>query len=320
MRLTKRNHYNPCFWTALWNKDYHKRMMKNLAHPMPARNHVVHSLNVKSGKIHKSKVEEIHYDKNLGIAEISREDAECFVKKYHSGNFVEFLIANKASEYPVFLDFEQILTEIEKLPPYDVLIKVAKKKLIETVEEKSYLGCFIVIQQIRSHAIMNALIQFYEGIGEKKFEHFITLKWMLSNVGFLFKLVHPLVTCRWTLFSVADDLFPLCDSPILVNPRSLMIALSPELLLEIDRTIPAREDECLLKRRIRRRKLDEFRRRTIGNTFREIIGNEKILRKWKTSPEFIKRVSLMSNTKQYNKMVHKEGNKEIWHINAYSSY
>jgi len=319
MKLAKRNHYNPCFWTALWNRDYYNRVAKNLVHPLPARDHVVHALNVKSGKIHKSKVKNIHYDKNLGIAEISKEAAEEFAKKYHPDHYEKFLLDNKMATYPVFLDFEQILTGIEKLPPYEVLIKVAQKGQIESAEEKAYLGCFIILQQMRSHAIMNALIQFHEGLGEKKFEHFVTLKWMLSDTNFLFSLVYPIISCRWTLFSVVNDLFPLCDSPILVKPNSLMVALSPKLLLEIERTIPARENECRLRQRIKRRKLDEFRRRTIGNTFREIIGNEKILRKWKITPEFSQRVAMMKNVKQYNRIVRKEGNRELWHINAYAN-
>ncbi len=319
MKLAKRNHYNPCFWTALWNEDYYERTAKNLNHPLPARDHVVHALNVKSGQIHKSKVENIHYDKNLGIAEISKTAAEKFAKKYHPDSYENFILANETATYPVFIDFEQILTELEKLPPYKVLLKVAQNNRIESTEEKAYLGCFIVIQQMRSHAIMNAMIQFHEELGDHKFEHFVTLKWMIGDTNFLFSLVDPIISCRWTLFAVSDNLFPLCDSPILVKPHSLMVALSPKLLLEIERTIPDREYECRLRQTIKRRKLDEFRRRTIGNTFREIIGNEKILKKWKSTQEFSERVAMMNDLKHYNRLVRKEGNRELWHINAYAN-
>ncbi len=317
MKFTKRNHYNPCFWTALWNEDYYERSAKNLTQPLPARNHVVHALNVKSGQIHKSKVGNVHYDKNLGIAEISRTAVEEFAKKYHPDRYEKFLLDNETATYPVFIDFEQILTELEKLPPYKVLLKVAQKKQIESTEEKAFLGCFIVIQQMRSHAIMNAMIQFHEEIGEHKFEHFVTLKWMLSDTNFLFSLVDPIISCRWTLFAVSDNIFPLCDSPILVKPHSLMVALSPKLLLEIERTIPDGEYECRLKQTINQSKLDEFRRRTIGNTFREIIGNEMLLKKWKSTQEFSERVTMMNDLKLYNRLVRKEGNRELWHINAY---
>ena len=172
MKLAKRNHYNPCFWTALWNEDYYERTVNNINHPSPARDHVVHALNVKSGQIYNSKVDNIHYDKNLGIAEISRSAAEKFAKKYHSDYYEDFILANQTATYPIFIDFEQILTELEKLPPYKILLEVVKKNRIESVEEKAYLGCFIVIQQMRSHAIMNSMIQFHEEQGDHKFEAF----------------------------------------------------------------------------------------------------------------------------------------------------
>ena len=152
-----------------------------------------------------------------------------------------------------------------------------------------------------------------------KFEHFVTLKWMLGDTKFLFSLVYPIVSCRWTLFAVSTNILPLCDSPILVKPHSIMVALSPRLLLEIERTIPAHEDQCRLRQKIKRRKLDEFRRRTIGNTFREIIGNKKILKKWKNTKEFGERVTMMNDLKNYNRLICKEGNRELWHINAYSN-
>lgn len=230
MKLAKRNHYNPCFWTALWNGEYYENMAKNIPQPLPPRDHVIYALNVKSGKIRKSKVDNIHYDKNLGVAEISKTAAEEFVRKYHPDYYEKFILSNENVTYPVFIDFEQILTELEKLPPYKVLLQVAQKNRIESIEEKAHLGCFIVIQNMRSHAIMNAMIQFHEESQGYKFEHFVTLKWMLGDTEFLFSLVYPIVSCRWTLFAVSTNLFPLCDSPILIKPHSLMVALSPRLL------------------------------------------------------------------------------------------
>ncbi|MBI9086697.1 MAG: hypothetical protein JEZ11_24080 [Desulfobacterales bacterium] len=317
MRFAKRNHYNPCFWTALWNEAYYAMAAKNSTKPLSPREQVVYALNVKSRKIRKSKVDDVHYDKNLGVAEISKEAAEEFAKKYHPDQYETFLLANENAEYPVYIDFEQILSELEKLPPYKVLLQVAQKGRIESAEEKAHLGCFVVIQNIRSHAIMNAMIQLHEK--EYKFEHFVTLKWMLGDTDFLFSLVYPIVTCRWTLFGVNEHLFPLCDSPILIKPKSIMVALSPRLLLEIEREVPAREGEWRLRRTINTSKLNEFRRRTIGNTFREIIGNEKTLKKWKDTRAFRERVSIMSNLKNYNTLVRIKGNRELWHINAYSN-
>ena len=318
-RPAKRNHYNPCFWAALWNDEYYDRIAKNLAQSLPPREHEVYALNVRSGQIHKTKVDNVHYDKNLGVAEISRKTAEEFARRYHPSRYENFALANKNATYPVFIDFEQILTELEKLPPYKVLLQVIQQNRIKSAEEKAYLGCFIVLQNLRSHAIMNAMIQSHEELQEHKFEHFVTLKWMIGDTKFLFSLVYPIVARQWTLFAVGANLFPLCDSPILVKPHSIMVALSPRLLLEIDRTIPAREDEYRLRQTIKQGKLEEFRRRTIGNTFREIIGSEELLKSWKSTREFSERVIMMRDFKCYNRLVQNEGDRELWQINAYGN-
>jgi hypothetical protein len=319
MKHTKRNHYNPCFWTALWNEDYYERAVRKVAHPFPSRQHKVYALNVKSGQIYQSTVENIHYDKNLGIAEISREAAEDFARRYHPDDYENFVRANDSDTYPVFIDFEQILTELEKLPPYEILMKVAQRGRIESAEEKANLGCFLVLQMLRSHAIMNAMIQWHEELQRHKFEHFVTLKWMIGDTKSLFALVYPIIACRWTLFAIDDDLFPLCDSPVLVKPHSLMVALSPRLLLEVEPPIPDSDDECHVRESIKRRKLEEFRHRTIGNTFREIIGNQQVLQRWQSTREFRDRVAIMNDLKRYNRIVQSEGTRELWQINAYGN-
>lgn len=268
--------------------------------------------------MHKTKVDKIHFDKNLGVAEISRNAIEKFVKKYHPDQYEEFIFENNKTDYPVYLDFEEILTALEKMPPYKVLLDVAKKRKIETTEEKAFLGCFLIIQQLRSHAIMNAMIQFYSELQEYKFEHFITLKWMLSDPNFLFSLVAPIVDCQWTLFDVEDNIFPQCDTPILVNAQSIMVAISPQLLLEVERNAPSGDTICDIRNTIDESKYDEFRRRMIGNTFREIVGSEVILKNWQITQEFTERAKMMKNLQSYNKLVCKDENRELWHINAYS--
>ena len=122
MKLTKRNHYNPCFWIALWNSYYYCEFANSNIPSLSPRNYSVYSLSVKSGRVHKTKVDKIHYDKNLGVAEISRNAIEKFVKKYHPDQYEEFIFENNKTDYPVYLDFEEILTALEKMPPYKVLL------------------------------------------------------------------------------------------------------------------------------------------------------------------------------------------------------
>jgi hypothetical protein len=66
--------------------------------------------------------------------------------------------------------------------------------------------------------------------------------------------------------------------------------------------------------------LTEFRRRTIGNTFREIIGDKATLEVWKASEEFQARAELMKDAKRYNELVWQEGSKELWRLNKYGGH
>lgn len=320
MNFTKRNHYNPCFWTAHWNPDYF-RCTTGGWQPGKPRKQRVCALNVKSGDIREDSVENVHFQKGLGLAEITREAAEDFVHRHYPGTYEEFLQLNKQAPYPIEIDFEGFFTGIERLLPYRVLKDVVRRGSIQSAEEKTALACFIVFQNMRCHSIMNAMIEWHTGLEHHKFEHFMTLKWLIADKQAMFRLVLPLVTCRWTLFNMAADTFPLCDSPVLVQPHSIMIALSPRLLLEIQQNVLESEYQWQVCRTIEHSKLDEFRRRTIGNTFREIIfGDRNVLELWQRTPEFQDRIVLVrGDVKSYNQLVLSEGAKELWHINAHGN-
>ncbi|MCO5196177.1 MAG: DUF4238 domain-containing protein [Anaerolineae bacterium] len=320
MEFTKRNHYNPCFWTAYWNQDYYKQSLSNSVDKVRAREQIVYALNVKSDKIYRTTVENVHFDKYLGVAEITLETAKEFCKRHHPDKYEEFCQESTEDQYPVYIDFEEILTAIENMPSYQILLKVIKHQSIATVQEKVFLASFVFLQLLRSHAIMNSMLEMNSELGQEKFEYFIQLKWMLSDADLLFKAVAPLVFSQWTLYRTARDTFPLTDSAVLVNPNSIMTALSPRLMLEISSSMNARENEWHIKRSIKRSKMREFRRRTIGNTFREIIfSDEKVLRRWQNSSDFRQRVKTVEEMGSYNLIVTRLGERDLWHINAFGN-
>jgi len=319
MDITKRNHYNPCFWTALWNRAYYKKAIAGVATIDPPRKQVVHALNIKSQKIYPISAERVHYDKNLGIAEISRSAAESFVRRYHPNRYEQFVAENAISSYPVYIDFENIFTGIEATPAYQTLLKVATTQIVGNIVEKCYLASFVVLQNLRSHSMMNSMIDWHEETGREKFEHLVVLKWMLSDPDFLFNLINPLINSKWNIYKASDHCLPLCDSPILIQPESIMIALSPQLLLEIRVDTPAPEGNIPTCQEIDSTLLEEYRLRTIGNTFREIIGEPKQLEIWRVSEELQRRSELMKDVKKYNEMIRSVGNQELWHINAYGN-
>lgn len=287
--------------------------------PRP-RDQVVSVLSVKSDKILRDKVDNIHYDKFAGRAEISREDAEAFARRYHPDRYDEFLVENRSAPYPLIIDFETVFTGIEQSPAYDTLLKVIRCQEIATAEDKANLAAFVVIQLFRSHAVMNAGLEWHKELGRPKFEHLINLKWFLSDADALYAAVAPFAFAYWTLFVVSHHTFPLCDSPVLVSPNSVMVALSPTLLLEILPKVKAGEDQCRLEDHVPASKIEQFRKRTIGNTFREIIFSRRlVLEQWQTSAEFQRRVAQMRNMSAYNQLVVKNEQRELWLLNAYGN-
>ena len=114
MQLTKRNHYTPCFWAALWNETYYRSFLAGTVKGESVRDQPVHALSVKSGRLLETTVGNVHFDKNLGMAEITRESAEDFVKRHHPDKFEEFARTNATAKYPVFLDIVDILSGLER--------------------------------------------------------------------------------------------------------------------------------------------------------------------------------------------------------------
>jgi hypothetical protein len=96
-----------------------------------------------------------------------------------------------------------------------------------------------------------------------------------------------------------------------------MVALSPRLLLEISVGVFAGDNLGILKDSIEPNKLSEFGRRTIGNTFREVIFPSKtLLESWQKLQEFKDRVEVIRKMKHFNTLVAKNSNGELWKINS----
>jgi hypothetical protein len=65
--FTKRNHFNPCFWTALWNEEYFENWVRAEQSNTEPREQLIFALNLRSNKIYKTKVANLFYEKNLGL-------------------------------------------------------------------------------------------------------------------------------------------------------------------------------------------------------------------------------------------------------------
>jgi hypothetical protein len=307
-KLTKRNHYNPCFWSAFWNPDYYRASVQMLRPAKAAREQEVFALNVKSGTIIKTNVNNVHFEKKLGLAEISREAAEAFCRKYQ--------IKQPKDGYPTFLDFEPILSTLEQLQPYQVLLDTIRLQRITSLEQRLHLALFVYLQYFRSHSVMKSSLEWHQTLGIEKFEAFLALTSMITNYESVAEVMLPLMECQWTLFALSDDTFPLSDSPVLISYKDIIVPLSPRLLLEIRRRVRGSDGECQVRRRIKIGKLADFRRRTIGNTFRQLIfGSRQLLERWSASRDFQQRHELMKGVNTYNRFM----GQDMWLINEFAT-
>lgn len=293
--LTKRNHSNPCFWTAFWNVDYYfAKTTGGMPCLLKAREQVVYSLNAKADKIIQPKVKEVHVENDLGSAQITPEAMKDFCKRHFPTKYETFAKDMENHPETLIMDLEQILSSLENTPAYQSLIRVITKETIDHRDEIAHLSSFIVFQHFRSHAVLRAALECCKTAKIERFEYYLLLKQAMGNSDFLFSHSNPLATSHWIVYRTENHCFPLPDTPVLMAPQNIMIALSPRMLLEIDCTIYRPEGSWEIKDGISKGKADEYRCRAIANTYKEVIFHDSVaLEKWRNTEDFKQRVELL---------------------------
>lgn len=315
MGITKRTHYNPCFWTALWNKTYYTKVLDNENASLKVRKQKVYSLNIFMNEVRHIRTSETFFEKKLGLIDFDSNDIRKFVERNYPENAEERNIPIKDEE--LRLDFENIFTTLEKSPAYTNLISIARDKQINSLEEKGNIATLLIIHSIRNHVTINSIIEFGKPIGHTKLEYFIHLKWMLHDSEYLKSIVLKYVTGDW-IFYISKKPFPLIDSPVTNNNGLVLCTLNPYLILTIDLTNSSGKIKYTSSVPSGLRK--KIRRRLISNTYREIVFNtEKQALMWKNSKEWDKRRKLILNKSTYSGLIHKIGNEELWQINKYAN-
>jgi hypothetical protein len=311
--FTKRNHYNPCFWTAMWNRTYFRAFLDGDTEREKAREQTVWVLNFRSARIYETKVDSVHYDKGLGIAEINTESMKRFCRKWFPSEYNG--LASYITEHPesLYLDFEDILAGIESKGVYDSLMEAVKIGDLYSVEHKGFLTVTLIIHAMRSHEMMASMVEAASLRGMDKWEYFWLLKNVLGNPSMLARAVTPLACSRWVLYRTDDHRFPLCDSPVMINRDTVMVVLSPRLLLEINLNTLAPENDWTVRDSINKSKFREFRRRSIENGFKQLIFSDREeLEEWSKSPGFKARNAALNDINKRRNLIGDSANRVIW--------
>lgn len=151
--FTNINHYNPCFWTALWNTAYFDAYRAGDTAGKESRKQVVYALNLRCDKILETTVECVHYQKGLGIAEITAESAKAYVSRAFPDELHEWVKVLNENPETVYLDFEDLLSGMEGQHAYLALMKASMRGGLESAEHKGFICCFLVLHAMRSYEL-----------------------------------------------------------------------------------------------------------------------------------------------------------------------
>lgn len=318
MDLTKRNHYNPCFWTALWNQDYLLAIRRGARPKLPARRHFVYSLCMKPGKTIETVVDNVHFDTNLGLADMTPESMKDFCRRRFPEEYKK--VAQYVDENPeaLVMDFENILRGVESPHGHEHFLDAAKQGDFGSAEHKGFVSVLLIMQAMRSHEFMQAMLASTESAGIAKWEYFWLLKGAWSDRVVLSRAVSPLAMARWTLYRTERDRFPLCDSPVMIGRDSVMVPLSPRLLAEVDFTVASPEDEWIVREGIPNSKFREFRRRAIQNSFKDIIFSDRDeLHRWLELKECQARRRSLNSEAGYADAVREAAMRVTWAVGGF---
>jgi hypothetical protein len=318
--FTKKNHYNPCFWTALWNENYYASFCSDLQRSEP-RKQVVQSLNLYSGRIYPTTVERVHFQKGLGVAEITPESAINYCEKWFPDKAAELRDDVATNPETVYIDFEDLLEGMGHQHAYEALMRAARIGNFESVPHKGFVACFLSLHATRSIELMTTAIRRAEANGMAKWEYLKFLRDTWCDSSALARAVLIPAFSEWTLWRTADHTFPLCDSPVMLDRDSIMAVLSPRLLLEINLSVSRPESYWRIRDEVPRHKLAEFRRRSISNSFREIIFHDRlILEDWMKSEQAVRRMWRLRDAKSREECEEEAASRVVFGIGGFGRF
>lgn len=308
--ITKKTHINPCFWTALWNPDYYKNFKLSKKDKGNPRDQLLIFLEINSNKELANKAENIHYEKNLGIAEISSEKLLDYYKEDHLDDY-ESLKDQFISEPKTFLvDFENHFTEMEKV--YQVILELIRNGSIGTIKDKTFVAMFLIYHKLRSHSFIIPRTEAYKENGREKFELLERMKSIMSDTNLQYLEAMSIMSSEWVFYKSKRELFPLSDNPIVITRDKVFATISPYFLLIINRNKRVSENEMPLNKSISPETYKCYQIATINSTIKGLIfPNKKLLLNWKNTVYWNRRRNFVLKNSDYRKLVNPENTWEI---------
>ena len=104
----------------------------------------------------------------------------------------------------------------------------------------------------------------------------------------------------------------------MIGPDSVMVTLSPRLLLEIDLTVRDAEPPWIVREDLPETKFAEFRKRSIDHAFKEIIfSDEQVLMDWLASEELNARMAALKDPARHQECIRLSALRTNYGINGF---
>ncbi|MBA3339374.1 MAG: hypothetical protein H0T54_06480, partial [Geodermatophilaceae bacterium] len=126
----------------------------------------------------------MHFDKNLGLADMTPDAMKEFCRRRFLDEYGK--VARYIDEHPdtLVMDFENVLAGTEK-HGHEYLLEAARHGGFSSVQHKGFVTCLVIIQAMRSHDFMAAMVSAAAAAGMEKWEYFWMLKSTWANRGSL---------------------------------------------------------------------------------------------------------------------------------------
>jgi hypothetical protein len=301
--FTFKNHYNPCFWTALWNSEYYHSIKNSTERNKKARDYKLKGIRFGCDKIIKNKADKLFYELHMGLAVISiMELREMFYKlpkdyiyiskvNKFSIKYLSWLIPN----WGIIIDIEPLLRELERINGTNAVLDLVKHGNIIDKTHKSLLATFIYTQQLRSPLTFSANYHKNKHTNNPKAFSILDFIHSLSNDKEMYNVITVYLQCMWHLYTVDIDIFPLSDLTIHEDNQNVIAVLSPRHLLIINKE--HKEDDIRYYNTMNKEILDLVCNKIIQNTFKDLVlENESVLnqildsRDWKDRSRLVRSI------------------------------
>lgn len=291
--LKKNNHYNPCRWTALWSEHFLSNLKNNKKHGSCQKAKVKY-IDLETGEIDEKLTKKIFLNKNQFKYNIDNLPKDMLLEFIFPSGTIFLTIQQLKKIVPELQISDKILqsTFEGNLTVFENFLFPTLRKMVVDINNKCdirgesqiYLCFLIWFQFVRCYQAI-----FFNNKSESESDFLQQMTPDKANI-FIWGAIHS----EWKIYQSKDFNFPMGDMSVITMPHfsnveKILMAISPELLLEINMS-KIRLDSSIIFENASQEIIDEYNDECIKHSFRYIMSSDyKTLEKIRNSKLYHKR-------------------------------